>query len=52
MSEHIVRSLNFLYKSQVLKKDVSNALKSEKKSFPQIAEVMEIINTKLKSNEH
>jgi len=48
ISEYIVRSLNLLYKSQVLKKDISNALKREKKNFPQITEVMEIVNTKLK----
>ncbi len=48
MSEYIVRSLNLLYESQVLKKDISNALKSEKKNFPQIAEIMEIVSAKLK----
>ncbi len=44
--EYVVRSLNLLYESTVLKMDISKAIKREKKEFPHIKEALALIRAK------
>ncbi|TES98145.1 hypothetical protein E3J85_00060 [Patescibacteria group bacterium] len=48
--EYIVRSLSLIYQSEILGKDVSEAIKREEKDFPYIREVMKFAKAKLKSD--
>ncbi|MCX6812991.1 MAG: hypothetical protein NTV77_00645 [Candidatus Azambacteria bacterium] len=41
--EYIIRSLNLLYESAVLKMDISKAIKREQKNFPNIKEVLAFV---------
>lgn len=46
--EYIILSLNLIYKSEILKKDIAQDIIREKRYFPHLQEVMEIIKKQLK----
>lgn len=48
--EYIVRSLYFLYELEVLKRDISTDIKREEKDFPNIREVMALVNKNIHGN--
>lgn len=44
--EYVIRSLNLLYDTTVLKRDISKAIKREEKDFPHIREALAFVKTK------
>lgn len=44
--EYVVRALNFLYESEVLQRDVSEAIKHEEKDFPRMKQAMASVRVK------
>jgi len=48
--EYIILGLNLIYESEILKKNISKAIKNEEKDFPHIRRVMEFIKRKIKGD--